>query len=163
MADKYTSLANVVILMGERHAINCSVERSGATIGDADVITRIEEMIEYVSRETDGYLRGHTPVPIAEVDVPDDLEVLIRGYVAYRMWARRGRYDDKNPHNDGKKLYFERIKQVQKGRWRFETAGGDEVAEKPVEYETDRPSDDLDRTSAGRKFTDRSMGGFTNP
>lgn len=162
MANEYTTLANLVAYMGERHARNLAVERSGATIGDADVIANITEMIEFVSRETDGYLRGHTAVPIATVDVPADLEVLVRGYVAYRMWSKRYP-DDKNPHVEAKKLYFKRIEMVQRGRYRFETASGDQVAEKPVEYETDRPSDDLDRGNAGRQFTDRSMGGFTDP
>lgn len=163
MADKYTTLANVVQLMGERHAINCAVERSGALITDADVIASINDMIEFLSRELDGYLRGHTTVPIPEADVPDGIEVLVRGYTGYRLWARRGRFDENNPHYDEKVLYFERVKNIQTGKWKFETASGEVIAQKPVEYETDRILDDIERKDSGRKFTDTLLRDFTNP
>jgi len=166
MANKYTTIANVALLMGERHLVNCAVERSGALITDADVIASVEEVIETVSRELDGFLRGHVEVPFDDIstgNVSDDVEVLVRGYVAYRMWARRGRFDKDNPHYDEKKLFFQRVDMVQRGRWRFDTVTGKEVAQKPVYYETDRKSDDLERKDAGRRFTDTSLRGFTDP
>jgi len=164
--EKYTHIDKVVELMGERHAVNCAVERSGAVIMDADVITRIDTVIEVVSRELDGYLRGHVSVPFEDYstgNVPIDVEVMVRGYVAYRLWARRGRFDKENPHFDEKTLFFQRVRDIQTGRWRFETVDGDEVAEKEVYYETNRKTDDIDRRSAGRRFTDTSLSDFTNP
>jgi len=164
--EKYTTVELVADLMGERHAVNTAIERSGGVITDADVIASIEEVIRSVSRELDGYLRGHVEVPFddyATGNVSPDIEVMVRGYVAYRLWARRGRFDKDNPHNDEKKIFFERVTMVQRGRWRFDTASGKEVAQKPVRYETDRVADDVERKDIGRKFTDTSLTGFTNP
>lgn len=51
-------------MLSERHLINCVIDRSGAVITDSDVIANVEEIITSESRYLDGFLRGHTSVPI---------------------------------------------------------------------------------------------------
>lgn len=225
MPANYTCISHLLAIESERHLVNLAVERSGAELSDADVLAKLVEVIASASRDWDGYVRAHTPVPleatvtalagtlaltngsrdvvgtgtlflselsegdwiradsepdavavvksvtddtnlilqaahygttaaaasasIYDCGLPAEVEILVRDHVAYMLWARRGRLEGDNPHDGRERMFMARVRDVQRGKYRFETAGGAEVAEKPVGY---------DDTAA--VMTDDSMDGF---
>lgn len=164
MAVGYTTIGNLLKIESERHLINLCVDRSGAAISDADVISTLNAIIDDASREFDGYVLGHAPVPWDDyADVPASVEVIVRGYAAYLLWARRGRIETDNPHQWRFKYFMDRVRDIQRGLWKFDLISGHTVANKPVDYETDRAEGEVSRIEAGRRMTDTSLKEYREP
>ena len=164
MAVGYTTISDLLKIESARHLINLSVDRSGALITDADVIATLNSIINDASREFDGYVLGHAPVPWDDyADVPPSVEVLVRGYAVFLLWARRGRQDQDNPHNWRFKYFMDRVRDIQRGLWKFDLISGETVAPKPVKYEEDRVAGEADRIKSGRRMTDTSLKEFREP
>jgi len=94
---------------------------------------------------------------IYDSGVPDTVEEMVCGYTCYRLWGRRGRADENNPYLHYKDLFIRRAKEIQRGQYRFEDAGGAEIARKPS-----KSGGHYDGTpgNASYDFTSDSMRGF---
>jgi len=106
-------------------------------------------------------LGGDSDGPKANIynsGVPDEVLEMVTGYTCYRLWFRRGRTDENNPFVNYKDLFLVRVKEIQRGTYRFHSEDAGEVARKPS-YSGDK----YDGGSGGATydFTNDSLEGFT--
>ena len=151
MANEYTTIAKLQKWESDRHLINSVTETRGQAIGDANIISGIEAVIEDASRDFDGYVEGYMDVPFEEDEVPAQVELLVRGYTLWLLWERRGRREEDNPHEARKKIFDKTVEKIQTGRIRFELDDGTEVNTKLVETDT----------TVENTFDDDSFGDYT--
>jgi len=63
--------------------------------------------------------------------VPDEVEELVNCFTCYRLWNRRGRSDEMNPFYNCKEIFLIRVKEIQKGQYRFHSDDAGVIARKP--------------------------------
>ena len=172
MGNKYTKISLLQGWESNRHLCNLAVDRTGAVITDADVIASLGALIETASRDFDGHVEGYADVPLDDIDtplanqVPDGVEVIIRGHALFLLWQRRGRDPDKNPHKGNEAIYRQRVKEIRVGTWKFKTApGGSQVDPKPVEHQSVTVGDTGDEIGddASAFFTQSGLKEYTDP
>ncbi len=93
---------------------------------------------------------------IYDSGVADEVLEMVTGYTCYRLWMRRGRTDENNPFVNYKDLFLSRVKEIQKGKYRFDSPDEGEIAEKPS-YSGDKY--DGGSGGASYEFTDESLEG----
>ena len=120
--------------------------------------TRLRLTCKYYGATIPG---GDSDGPRANIYDPgihDTVKEMVTGYTFYRLWMRRGRADENNPFLNYKDLFLSRVKEIQRGKYRFNSADDGEIAQKPS-YSGDKY--DGSSGSATYVFTDDSMDGFT--
>jgi hypothetical protein len=91
-------------------------------------------------------------------NIPPEVEFLVRKHTCFIMWARRGRQDIDNPFKPDEDYYRKICDLIQRGLYQFESAGGEKISDKPVNYDS--------RLTSGERvatFTDESLKDYTEP
>ena len=68
-------------------------------------------------------------------NIPPELEIILAGRVAWSLWQYCGRKLDVNPHKAENDQFIKAAVDIQNGVWRFDTAAGTEIAQKPTYYD----------------------------
>lgn len=64
--------------------------------------------------------------------IPDEVSVPLAGHIAWVVWQRRGRYEGDNPFEAENRQYLQLVRDIQNGRYRFESPEKREVSQKPT-------------------------------
>lgn len=102
------------------------------------------------------YLEAPSPLSgsasVYEPNVPAEVEILVRGHLAYILWGRRGT-NANNPMVDRERFYEKTIAEIKKGEFRIESVANGKQVEKPSVTKYYR----YDGSRVRKTFTDRRV------
>lgn len=68
-------------------------------------------------------------------NVPEEVDNALARHMSWKLWQRRGRTGDDNPHYADEMFFRTLMKDIKEGRYRFDTATNKEISKKPTHYD----------------------------